>query len=130
MNKENQTPENEIETSENAFIETDVVAAEDSEILEEIGEENEEIAEEEIDPSEARVFGMPRMCFHGAAFGVACGYLLAGVIGLLFHKTVSATTCAVGCAVIGYLITNHFYKKQKKEKEALMESELIETIGE
>jgi len=71
-------------------------------------DEEEEIP---VDPLDERVFGMPRMCFHGAAFGVAGGYIVSGLIGLVSGKTPSATTCAIACAALGYLLTKQQHKK-------------------
>ncbi|MFR3787512.1 hypothetical protein [Agathobaculum desmolans] len=85
---------------------------EDALLSEEDAEGTEDEEEEDIDPADLRIFGMPRMCFHGAAFGVAGGYILAGLIGLIFHKEVSATICAIGCAVVGYWIGKHFNNKR------------------
>ncbi len=68
-------------------------------------------------PEDDRVFGLPRPCFHGAAFGVAAGYILCGVIGAIFKKMPDATICAVVCAVIGYLIAKRRYDRQKSSAE-------------
>ncbi|MDO4270862.1 MAG: hypothetical protein Q4C72_08075 [Eubacteriales bacterium] len=91
-------------------------------------EEAEEEVEEELDPADVKIFGMPRMCFHGAAFGVAAGYILCGILGLIFKdtpnaKVPSATICAVGCAVVGYFIAKYFYNKRKKDGDAPLSAE-------
>ncbi|MDY3618206.1 hypothetical protein [Agathobaculum sp.] len=86
-------------------------------------EEAEEEIEEDLDPSEIRIFGLPRICFHGAALGVALGYILTGLIGMALDKMgygdkmPSATIMAIICAGIGYLITKRMYNKRKAEKE-------------
>ena len=41
----------------------------------------------DIDPADVRIFGMPRVCFHSAAFGVAGGYIACGLIELLAEQT-------------------------------------------
>lgn len=88
----------------------------------------EELEQDEIDPADIKVFGMPRPCFHGAAFGVAAGYILCGLIGLMIDrfpaiqsvisKAPSATMLAVACAVIGYFIAKRRYDKRKAERDA------------
>lgn len=65
---------------------------------------------------ESRVFGLPRMCFYGIAFGVAGGYILSGVIGLLTGKTPSVSICAVLCGAAGYFIAGIMQKKKKNTK--------------
>lgn len=82
--------------------------------------ENADTDEEDIpvDPLDERVFGMPRMCFHGAAFGVAGGYIVSGLIGLVWGKTPSATTCAIACAAVGYLLTKRQHKKLIARRDA------------
>lgn len=90
-----------------------------------VGTENTDDATEEaddedipLDPLDERVFGMPRMCFHGAAFGVAGGYIVSGLIGLVADKTPSATTCAIVCAAVGYLLTKQQHKKLLAKRDA------------
>lgn len=86
-------------------------------------EEAEEEIEEELDPSEIKIFGLPRICFHGVALGVALGYILTGLIGMALDKMgypdkmPSATIMAIVCAGIGYLITKRMYNKRKAEKD-------------
>lgn len=74
--------------------------------------------EEDIDPADVRIFGMPRVCFHFTALGVAGGYLVCGLIGMAGFNPPSATICAVVCAAIGYVIGNRLYKKRKAERDA------------
>lgn len=91
-------------------------------------EAEEELEQDEIDPEDIKVFGMPRPCFHGAAFGVAAGYILCGLIGLVIDRfpavknvistAPSATLLAVICAVIGYFITKQRYNRRKAERDA------------
>lgn len=61
---------------------------------------------------------MPRVCFHGAAFGVAGGYILCGLLGLAGIPAPSPTVCAIACAVVGYFIGKYFDKKRLAAKEA------------
>lgn len=89
-----------------------------------------EEAEEEVEmPHEDRVFGMPRMCFHGVALGIALGYILTGLYGMVMHKITgsvkmpSATIVAIVCAGIGYLITKRVYDKKKKAEEEAEQSD-------
>lgn len=74
--------------------------------------------DEEIDPADVKIFGMPRVCFHGTAFGVAGGYIVSGLIGLSGLPTPSPMTCAVVCGGIGYLIAKQIRKKQVAAREA------------
>lgn len=74
--------------------------------------------EEDIDPADVRIFGLPRVGFHCTAFGVAAGYLVAGLIGLAGFNPPNATVCAIVCAAIGYFIGNRLYKKQKAARDA------------
>ena len=119
-------PENEQTAAVPAEAETEIVLT---------PEEAEAEIEEEQDPSEVKIFGMPRMCFHGAAFGVAAGYILTGLIGMaiekvpgfsrIISKMPSATVLAIVCAVLGYLITKRQYNKRKAARE--QEEEQSET---
>lgn len=77
-----------------------------------------EAEEEDIDPADVKIFGMPRVCFHGAAFGVAGGYILCGLLGLAGIPAPSPTVCAIACAVVGYFIGKYFDKKRLAAKEA------------
>ena len=118
--------ENQDETGSTAAPTGELATSEDDVVLTPAQAEEEIV--EEIDPADVKIFGMPRMCFHGAAFGVAAGYILTGLIGMaianipavarIIPKMPSATVCALVCAGIGYLITNRIYKKRKAEKEA------------
>ena len=78
--------------------------------------------EEDIDPADVRIFGMPRVCFHFTAFGVAIGYLVSGIIGIAGFNPPSATICAIVCAAIGYFIGNRLYKKRKAARDAAAQS--------
>lgn len=79
-------------------------------------EETEE-EEEDIDPADVKIFGMPRVVFHYTAFGVAIGYILAGLIGVAGLTPPNATICAIVCAVIGYFLGKQTYKKRKAERD-------------
>ena len=78
--------------------------------------------EEDIDPADVRIFGMPRVCFHYTAFGVAIGSLVSGIIGIAGFNPPSATICAIVCAAIGYFIGNRLYKKRKAARDAAAQS--------
>lgn len=86
------------------------------------GAEEEPVEEEDIDPADVRIFGMPRVCFHYTAFGVAIGYLVSGIIGIAGFNPPSATICAIVCAAIGYFIGNRLYKKRKAARDAAAQS--------
>lgn len=84
----------------------------------------------DIDPADVRIFGMPRVCFHGAAFGVAGGYIACGLIELLAEQTAGtpigalvakvpgAAVCSVIGAAIGYLIGRQLHKKRLAAQKA------------
>lgn len=113
----------EIPAEEDADISDD-----ESEYEEDISDEEEE--EEDIDPADVRILGMPRVCFHLAASGVAVGYIACGLVGLLADstkgtaigdlaaKSPSATVWVIIFAVIGYLIGNRMHKKRLAAQEA------------
>ena len=113
----------EIPAEEDADISDD-----ESEYEEDISDEEEE--EEDIDPADVRSLGMPRVCFHLAASGVAVGYIACGLVGLLADstkgtaigdlaaKSPSATVWVIIFAVIGYLIGNRMHKKRLAAQEA------------
>ncbi len=86
-------------------------------------DEEEILEEEEIDPADVRIFGMPRMCFHFTAFGVAGGYILCGLIGLAGFQAPDATICAVVCGAAGYFLGKQLHKKRKAEREAAAAAE-------
>lgn len=77
----------------------------------------EETEEEDIDPADVKIFGMPRVVFHYTAFGVAIGYILAGLIGVAGLTPPNPTICAVVCAVIGYFLGKRIYQKRKAERD-------------
>lgn len=84
----------------------------------------EEGEDETAAPADDRVFGMPRLCFRGAALGIAAGYILTGLIGLVADqlgfvdfKMPSSTLIAIVCAGLGYLIAKQVYNKQAAERE-------------
>ena len=82
----------------------------------------EEPVEEDIDPADVRIFGMPRVCFHYTAFGVAVGYLVSGIIGIAGYNPPNANICAVVCAAIGYVIGSRLYNKRKAARDAAKQS--------
>lgn len=86
------------------------------------GTEEEPVEEEDIDPADVRIFGMPRVCFHYTAFGVAVGYLVSGIIGMAGYTPPNANICAVVCAAIGYFIGSRLYKKRKAARDAAKQS--------
>lgn len=84
--------------------------------------EEEPVEEEDIDPADVRIFGMPRVCFHYTAFGVAVGYLVSGIIGMAGYNAPNANICAVVCAAIGYVIGSRLYKIRKAARDAAKQS--------
>ena len=108
----------------------------ESEYEEDISDEEEE--EEDIDPADVRILGMPRVCFHLAASGVAVGYIACGLVGLLADstkgtaigdlaaKSPSATVWVIIFAVIGYLIGNRMHKKRLAAQEAELAEQAAE----
>ena len=121
----------EIPAEEDADISDD-----ESEYEEDISDEEEE--EEDIDPADVRILGMPRVCFHLAASGVAVGYIACGLVGLLADstkgtaigdlaaKSPSATVWVIIFAVIGYLIGNRMHKKRLAAQEAELADQAAE----
>lgn len=73
--------------------------------------------DENTEPDEPMTFGMPSFCFRGAALGVAMGYILSGIIGLVLERTVSANVCAIAGAVIGYFIAKAIRKKRQAQQK-------------
>ena len=122
----------EIPAEEDADISDD-----ESEYEEDISDDEEE-EEEDIDPADVRILGMPRVCFHLAAFGVAVGYIACGLVGLLADstkgtaighlaaKSPSATVWVIIFAVIGYLIGNRMHKKRLAAQEAELAEQAAE----
>ncbi len=121
-------------------IDGDAALTETPKADEEIADETDTAEEEpDIDPADVRIFGMPRICFHGAALGIAAGYILCGLVGILAENTAgtaigslaakspSATVWAVACAVIGYLISRRFHKKRLAAKEAELAAAAADT---
>ena len=121
----------EIPAEEDADISDD-----ESEYEEDISDDEEE--EEDIDPADVRILGMPRVCFHLAASGVAVGYIACGLVGLLADstkgtaigdlaaKSPSATVWVIIFAVIGYLIGNRMHKKRLAAQEAELAEQAAE----
>ena len=121
----------EIPAEEDADISDD-----ESEYEEDISDEEEE--EEDIDPADVRILGMPRVCFHLAASGVAVGYIACVLVGLLADstkgtaigdlaaKSPSATVWVIIFAVIGYLIGNRMHKKRLAAQEAELAEQAAE----
>ena len=122
----------EIPAEEDADISDD-----ESEYEEDISDDEEE-EEEDIDPADVRILGMPRVCFHLAASGVAVGYIACGLVGLLADstqgtaigdlaaKSPSATVWVIIFAVIGYLIGNRMHKKRLAAQEAELAEQAAE----
>ena len=73
---------------------------------------------------------MPRVCFHFGAGGVALGYIVCGLVGILADKTAGtpigdlaakspdAWIWAIVFAAVGYLIGKQKHKKRMAAKEA------------
>lgn len=95
-------------------------AAEEPEAIEEEPEESDTIVDGvETDPLKIRVFGLPLVCFHSTAIGLAGGYIVSGLFGLIgFENPPSPLICAVVCAAAGYLIGQRTYKKRLAAREA------------
>ena len=116
---------------------SEIPAEEDADISDDESEYEEE-EEEDIDPADVRILGMPRVCFHLAAFGVAVGYIACGLVGLLADstkgtaigdlaaKSPSATVWVIIFAVIGYLIGNRMHKKRLAAQEAELAEQAAE----
>mgnify|MGYP000496038839 CR=1 FL=1 len=68
------------------------------------GAEEEPVEEEDIDPADVRIFGMPRVCFHYTAFGVAVGYLVSGIIGMAGYTPTSALSYALQLATLSAVV--------------------------
>ena len=121
---------------------SEIPAEEDADISDDESEYEEDISDEEeeedIDPADVRILGMPRVCFHLAAFGVAVGYIACGLVGLLADstkgtaigdlaaKSPSATVWVIIFAVIGYLIGNRMHKKRLAAQEAELAEQAAE----
>lgn len=60
------------------------------------------------------VFGMTRSHFHWVAGGIAVGFILSGVVSLLFHIEVSSMFFPIVCGAGGYGICYLLDKKSKK----------------
>ena len=119
MSEQKQPLNEEIEELDEVPEEETAVALSETDMTTDSDEET-ETAEEEPEPEPLftdKIFGLPRMCFHGLAFGVAGGYILSGIIGLIFGKTPSATTMEIICAAVGYFIANRSFKKKKAALE-------------
>ena len=108
----------------------DLVSDEDDTGLTSDDQTDEEEEEPDIDPADVRILGLPRVCFQCAAFGVALGYIVCGLFGILAErmagttigdllaKTQSVTACAIIGGAIGYLIGRHLHKKRLAAREA------------
>lgn len=121
---------------------SEIPAEEDADISDDESEYEEDISDEEeeedIDPADVRILGMPRVCFHLAASGVAVGYIACGLVGLLADstkgtaigdlaaKSPSATVWVIIFAVIGYLIGNRMHKKRLAAQEAELAEQAAE----
>ena len=110
VSEENEASVLPAETDDNEPVETE---DDDTEAQPEETEEE----EEDIDHADVKIFGMPRVVFHYTAFGVAIGYILAGLIGVAGLTPPNPTICAVVCAVIGYFLGKRIYQKRKAERD-------------
>lgn len=77
--------------------------------------EETEAAEQES-PAETKVFGMSRSRFHAAALGIAAGFIVSGLAGILFHVELNPTTSVIVCGAIGFGIS--YLIDRKREKDA------------
>ena len=94
------------------------------------GEVEDEEEEFDIDPADVRILGMPRVCFHFGAGGVALGYIVCGLVGILADKTAGtpigdlaakspdAWIWVIAFAAVGYLIGKQKHKKRMAALEA------------
>lgn len=64
---------------------------------------------------EIKVFGMSRSCFHGAALGVAAGFLVSGFSGVLFHINLNPSASVIICALLGYLIFSQLERRRSQK---------------
>ena len=127
---ENQQPLTD-EQAETAPVEPVDLSAETNEVTDAIAPAEEQPEEEvDIDPADVHIFGMPRIGFHCTAFGVAGGYIVCGLVGILAEKTAGtpigdlaakspdAWIWAIVFAAVGYLIGKQKHKKRMATKEA------------
>ncbi len=108
MSEDQQTPVQQADaaaTPETETIDTTVTAVNEAPEQEQANEEN---------PAEVKVFGISRSCFHGAALGVAVGFLVSGFAGVLFHVDLNPSASVIICALIGYLISSQLERRRKQ----------------
>ncbi len=109
MNKDEELSQNQEVIPEPLLDDT-----QDAEALVSATQESDE-SEEPV--AEDRVFGMPRPIFRGTALGVACGFILHGIIGALGF-TIDGLLPVAGCGAIGFWIAKKLHEKQQaKEKD-------------
>ena len=66
---------------------------------------------------ETRLFGMSPTCFRGTALGIAFGFIICGMAGILFDIQLDDTICVLVCAGLGYGITRVIQSKREKKQQ-------------
>ena len=74
-------------------------------------------AEETAAAQETRLFGMSPTCFRGTALGIAFGFIICGMAGILFGIQLDNTICVLVCAGLGYGITRVIQSKREKKQQ-------------
>ncbi len=111
MNKDEETSQNQDITPEE--LHHDV---QDADALVSATQDTDTAEETEEVVADDRVFGMPRPIFRGVALGVACGFILHGIIGAMGF-TIDGMLPVVGCGALGWWIAKKLQEK-KQAKEA------------
>lgn len=86
-------------------------------------EEDDETVDPEDDPNrdymDDVVIGMPRMCFYGTMLGFGGGVVVAGLVGMLFHREITAVTMfGILGGGVGYLIARQLDKRRRAQRDA------------
>ena len=66
---------------------------------------------------ETRLFGMSPACFRGTALGIALGFIICGMAGILFGIQLDDTICVLVCAGLGYGIARVIQSKREKKQQ-------------
>lgn len=85
--------------------------------------EDDETVDPEDDPNrdymDDVVIGMPRMCFYGTMIGFGGGVVMAGLVGMLFHREITAVTMfGILGGGVGYLIARQLDKRRRAQRDA------------
>lgn len=90
-------------------------------------QDNEDVDDETVDPEDDPnrdymddvVIGMPRMCFYGTMIGFGGGVVMAGLVGMLFHREITAVTMfGILGGGVGYLIARQLDKRRRAQRDA------------